>query len=144
MARQRDGGSENSVPERGKRVSTLRRERAGCPPGCVGLGPGTKTMGLTAPPCLTALTCWLGGGGRLFGDNPPFPVLLHQLWTLFFLQPFDEFVESGCQGQHCPITLGFLLQPVWVQLLLCLECPSRSGESRVWGVKVSGPCSTGE
>lgn len=95
---------------------------------------GQKTVGLTAPPCLTAPTCCFGGGGRLWGDNPPFPVLLLcQLWTLFFLQPFDEFVESGCQGQHCPIALGFLLQPVWVQLLLCLECPKQE-----WRVKGLG------
>lgn len=93
-------------------------------------------MGLIAPPCLTALTCCLGGGGRLLGDDPPFPVLLHQLWTLFFFQPFDEFVESGRQGQHCAITLGFLLQPVWVQLLLCLECPRQ--EWRVKGLGSEG------
>lgn len=62
-------------------------------------------MDLAVCSCLTALTCWLRGWGRLFGDNPPFSVLLHQLWALFFLQPFDEFVESGCQGQHSPIAL---------------------------------------
>lgn len=54
---------------------------------------------------LTALTCWSGREGRLSGDNPPSPVLLHHLWTLLFLQPFDEFVESGCEGQQSPITL---------------------------------------
>lgn len=93
-------------------------------------------------PCPTALTCWWGAGGRLFGGNPPFPVLLHQLWTLFLLQPFDELVESGGQGQHCPITLRFLLQPVWVQLLLCLECPRQESGVRGRGaVQLSGSCS---
>lgn len=54
---------------------------------------------------MTALTCWSEGGGRLSGDDLPFPVLLQQLWTLLSLQPSDEFVESGCQGQHSPIPL---------------------------------------
>lgn len=64
---------------------------------------GDKGLGHSLPS--DTLTCWLGCGGRLFGDNPPFPVPLHQLRALFFLQSFDEFVESGRQGQHGPITL---------------------------------------